>query len=245
MLGKQDRIPNTKTIDINADHEDLLPCDDERACTAVIVEISHQNTEDEMKQYSAVIERISSQDWQHELERLYCDLKAKDHNDGDYGEVDLDRNERIKETFQKVQEVYPHIKNTDALSKSSVISLLEHENVRCILGKSKEIHCADAKQFASMIKSYIGSTASTDGTTKAFAQWPLVKKVSLSIKAKILQKGLVLVDLPGSMDTNSARGALAESYLKNLSVTCVVAPTTRASSDRPVSCSDCNIIYKY
>ena len=47
--------------------------------------------------------------------------------------------------------------------------------------------------------------------------------------------GIILVDLPGSMDTNSSRSAVAENYEKNLTVTCVVAPTARAASDKPVS----------
>jgi hypothetical protein len=35
------------------------------------------------------------------------------------------------------------------------------------------------------------------------------------------------------MDTNAARRAIAESYQKDLTITCVVAPTERASSDKP------------
>lgn len=38
--------------------------------------------------------------------------------------------------------------------------------------------------------------------------------------------------LPGNMDTNAARNAVADKYQRELTVTCVVAPAERASSDK-------------
>jgi hypothetical protein len=62
-----------------------------------------------------------------------------------------------------------------------------------------------------------------------------VKLVCLRVPAQLLEHGLVLVDLPGSMDSNIARGAIVEDYQKNLTVSCVLVSATRAATDKPVS----------
>ncbi|QSZ37378.1 hypothetical protein DSL72_009476 [Monilinia vaccinii-corymbosi] len=192
-------------------YEDLLPADDERACTAVICEISWNYRTDPAAAFVAIIDHINEQDWEFELRRLYRDIADKVSNkDGDGEELDLERDERIRSAFGKVN------------------------NVQNILDQSKTIKADNILGFADAIKPYIDSNNSKEeGSTSAFAQWPLVKLVRLQIKAEVLQTGIVLVDLPGSMDTNAARGAVAATYTKNLTVSCVVSPISRAASDKP------------
>ncbi|EKD14365.1 uncharacterized protein L3040_008278 [Drepanopeziza brunnea f. sp. 'multigermtubi'] len=224
-----------KSSMINAllEEEDLLPADDEKACTAVCVEIS-SNTEP-MEAYRAKIERISTEDWKIELEKLFQDISDQALNkDGEDGEPDLERDMRIKTAFQKLTCVYPHIETIADLKSYTVSNLLNHPNIKDVLGKTRHIVKETLDEFAAAIKPYIDSSKSKQGGGKqSFAHWPLVKLVQLWVKSTILQHGIVLVDLPGSMDTNAARGAIAETYQKNLSVNCVVAPTTRAASDKP------------
>jgi len=102
-------------------------------------------------------------------------------------------------------------------------------------GPSRIVTSDNPEHFSAIIKPYIDSSDSKEGGSYSFAQWPLVKVVRLYIKSELLKDGIVLVDLPGSMDTNAARGAIAETYQKDLSVTCVVATTSQAASDKPVS----------
>jgi predicted GTPase len=54
---------------INAllEYEDLLPADDEKACTAVCVEIGWNPGEDPAHAFQARIDRISEDDWRIEL----------------------------------------------------------------------------------------------------------------------------------------------------------------------------------
>lgn len=213
---------------------DCLPADDEKACTAVCVEISFNDNDDPSAKFIAKIERISSNDWRLELEKLFIDISDQVSNkDGETGEFDLERDLRIKSAFQKLKCVYPYIKSLKDLSAYTVASLMEDASVNSILGKSTTIKSATLEDFSAAIKPYIDSSNSQEQGGRSFAQWPLVKVVHLYLKSKILKDGIVLVDLPGSMDTNSARGAIAENYQKNLSVTCVVAPTARAASDKP------------
>lgn len=217
--------------------EDLLPADDEKACTAVICEISWNPRDDPKAEFVAIIDRISKEEWESELQKLFQDIADKISNkDGDGEEPDLERDERIKSAFGKVRCVYPSIKSIEVLQRFTVATLMGHCNVRGILGESKIIHSGNLQDFGDAIKPYIDSSDSKeDGGTYSFAQWPLVKLVRLQVKAEVLETGIVLVDLPGSMDTNVARGALAATYTKNLTVSCVVSPTSRAASDKPVS----------
>ncbi len=44
--------------------------------------------------------------------------------------------------------------------------------------------------------------------------WPLIKVVRIQTKADVLSTGAVIVDLPGVQDSNTARAAVAERYMK-------------------------------
>lgn len=224
---------------INAvlEQEDLLPADDEKACTAVCVEISWNHMKDQGGlPYRAIIERISKDDWRVELENLFKDVDDQAQNkDGDDGEPDLERDLRIKTALQKLKCVYPRIKSPADLKNRTVDSLLIHKNVKS-LGTTMTLAEDSRKRFSAKIRPFIDSSYSRDGKTgNAYAQWPLVKRVRLYVVSSVLEHGIALVDLPGSMDTNAARGAIAEEYQKNLSVSCVIAQITRAISDKPVS----------
>ncbi|EPE29393.1 P-loop containing nucleoside triphosphate hydrolase [Glarea lozoyensis ATCC 20868] len=217
-------------INVLLEHEDLLPADDEKACTASVVEISF-NAELE---YEAVVERIDKEDWQSELNQLFKDLDDREKvATCEDEEPDLEREYRIKTAFSKIKCVYPEIKNPKDLQDYTAKGLLSHPNVKGILGKDHQIIHKNRDKFAAEIRPFIASGATNGGLGKTYAQWPLVKLVRLRIPAPLLEHGLVLVDLPGSADSNVARGIIAEKYQKNLKVTCVVAPATRAATDKP------------
>lgn len=154
-------------------------------------------------------------------------------NDGD-DEQDQERDARIKTTFHKLKCVYPHIRTIDELSNYTISELMKEPNIKDILGESTTIFDHSQDRFAARIMPFIDSRGTKSGSV-SFAQWPLVKLVRLRIKSNILQNGVVLVDLPGTMDSNVARGAIAEKYHENLDITCVITPTQRAASDKPVT----------
>jgi hypothetical protein len=77
--------------------------------------------------------------------------------------------------------------------------------------------------------------------------WPLIKVVRIYTKAECLSTGAVIVDLPGVHDSNAARAAVAQGYMKqctggflsteshakaNLSGLFIVAPINRAVDDK-------------
>ncbi|KAG9521663.1 hypothetical protein KCV07_g3510, partial [Aureobasidium melanogenum] len=62
--------------------------------------------------------------------------------------------------------------------------------------------------------------------------WPLIKVVRLYVKADGLSTGAVLVDLPGVADSNAARAAVAEGYMKQCTGLWIVSPINRAVDDK-------------
>lgn len=61
--------------------------------------------------------------------------------------------------------------------------------------------------------------------------WPYVRKIKVQLKAHILSKGLVLVDLPGLRDLNSARRNITQRYVVNCHEIIAVCNIKRAITD--------------
>lgn len=57
------------------------------------------------------------------------------------------------------------------------------------------------------------------------------------MNAQVLASGAVLVDLPGTQDSNAARGAVAETYLKQCNAIWIASVITRAVNDRAAKAS--------
>jgi hypothetical protein len=62
--------------------------------------------------------------------------------------------------------------------------------------------------------------------------WPLIKVVKIYVKAPALSIGAVIVDLPGLHDSNAARAAVAQGYMKQCTGLWIVAPINRAVDDK-------------
>ncbi|KAH8760482.1 hypothetical protein F5883DRAFT_563809 [Diaporthe sp. PMI_573] len=61
--------------------------------------------------------------------------------------------------------------------------------------------------------------------------WPYVRKIKVSLKAHILSKGLVLVDLPGLRDLNSARRNITQQYVVKCHEIIAICGIKRAITD--------------
>ena len=62
--------------------------------------------------------------------------------------------------------------------------------------------------------------------------YSVIKVVKLYTKADALSTGAVIVDLPGVHDSNAARAAVAEGYMKQCTGLWIVAPINRAVDDK-------------
>lgn len=222
-----------KSSVINAllDEEDLLPCSCMEACTAVAVEIAWNRSDDISEAYKCVVEFITVDEWKEELEGLIADILSMDPG----ARTNLLKGDESV-AAAKIKAVYPHL-DLDSLIPESAAELLNDDEVSKILGEQKIIKAAAgrSKAFASEIKAYIDSSSKTTSSKgkslKSVPYWPLVKVVKIYTKSRVLSKGLVLVDLPGSGDSNAARASVAEQYMQSVEAICIVADIRRALTD--------------
>lgn len=71
-------------------------------------------------------------------------------------------------------------------------------------------------------------------SSNARPSWPLIQKIRVYLKANILSKGLIIADLPGLRDLNSARQAITERYIRQCHQVLVVARIDRAITDESI-----------
>ena len=222
-----------KSSVINAmlDEERLVPTNCMRACTAVVTEISY-NHED--IRYRAEIEFIARQDWAKELRVLFQDLI-----DGS-GEVSRECTNEESDAgiaYAKIRAVYPKLTKED-MKTATIERLMDHINVSC-LGTERKIENEDSLMFYRKLQHYVDSKEKSTSKDKDKEKgpremefWPLIKVVRLYVKAPALATGAVIVDLPGVHDSNQARAAVAQNYMKACTGLWIVAPITRAVDDK-------------
>ncbi|KAI9870035.1 MAG: hypothetical protein M1823_008870, partial [Watsoniomyces obsoletus] len=124
------------------------------------------------------------------------------------------------------------------MKAATVEKLLEHGNVSC-LGTERKLDSDDASMFYRKLQHYVDSKEKSTGKdkndkekkTREMEFWPLIKVVRLYVRASALATGAVIVDLPGVHDSNQARAAVAQNYMKACTGLWIVAPITRAVDD--------------
>jgi GTPase SAR1 family protein len=223
-----------KSSVINAllDEERLVPTNCMRACTAVVTEISYNKIDHESAKYRAEIEFIQLKDWQRELAVLFEEAfdgqgLSKDANNPDSS---------AGVAYAKIRAVYPkHTK--DMLRNSTIEQLMNVPSVNNILGTVKRIQSSDCASFYQRLQLYVDSQQKPAGNKGAkpvlqLQLWPLIKVVRIYTKADALSTGAVIVDLPGVHDSNAARAAVAENYMRECTGLWIVAPITRAVDDK-------------
>lgn len=227
-----------KSSVINAvlDEERLVPTNCMRACTAVVTEMSYNDSEDEDSKYRAELEFIEAEDWERELNILYDEiLDSRGNISGEVYNQDSD----AAVAYAKIRAVY-HKHTKDDIVNSSVEELMEVRHVQNLLGSVKNINCSEPSEFYHKLQHYVDSkekVLTKDGKVDPFAAreleyWPLIKVVRIYVKAKALETGGVLVDLPGTSDSNAARAAVAQGYMRQCTGLWIVAPITRAVDDK-------------
>ncbi|SPO03125.1 uncharacterized protein DNG_05807 [Cephalotrichum gorgonifer] len=85
-------------------------------------------------------------------------------------------------------------------------------------------------QCSTIIENVTTENSSSDGP----AMWPYIRKIRVYLKAYVLKHGLVLVDLPGLRDLNTARRDITERYLLQCDEIFAVCNIGRAITDAGV-----------
>jgi hypothetical protein len=230
-----------KSSVINAmlDEERLVPTNCMRACTAVVTEMSWNDSTDPLSKYRAEIEFISHEDWQKELTTLMKEFLT---DNGTVSREVSDENSDAGIAWAKFHSVYPK-KTRDSLDECTVEGLMSEKTVLSVLGTTKTITTASPHSFYTQLQKYVdskekvgkkGKSKDSDSQQKRFEMehWPLIKVVKIYVKAPALSTGAVIVDLPGVHDSNAARAAVAQGYMKQCTGLWIVAPINRAVDDK-------------
>ncbi|KAL9095127.1 MAG: hypothetical protein Q9165_002730 [Trypethelium subeluteriae] len=229
-----------KSSVINAllDDERLVPTNCMRACTAVVTEISFNESQEDSSRYRAEIEFIKQEDWAKELAVLLKDLLDQS------GKISRDSQQLDSEAgiaYAKIKAVYPN-KTKDELetiAQSGWERLLKDPSVQDILGTTKTIQESGSDRFYNRLQRYVDSKGQSsqdksgkDRREKKMEFWPLIKVVRIFTTAPVLSTGAVIVDLPGVQDSNAARQAVCEGYIKRCTGLWIVAPIIRAVDNK-------------
>ncbi|PVH98719.1 hypothetical protein DM02DRAFT_719195 [Periconia macrospinosa] len=232
-----------KSSVINAllDEERLVPTNCMRACTAVVTSIS--NNTDPTSKYRAEVQFIELADWEKELRILMNEFLSEQ---GTLSSETRDPNSDAGIAWAKFRAVYPMIPK-DMLSDWTIEKLMREKTVLDCLGTTKHLSSAFPDRFYKQLQKYVDSKEKPTGkkdkkdkekkdktknASPAIEYWPLIKEVRIYTKAKALETGAVVVDLPGVHDSNAARAAVAERYMKQCTGLWIVAPITRAVDDK-------------
>ncbi|KAE8314943.1 hypothetical protein BDV41DRAFT_563275 [Aspergillus transmontanensis] len=224
-------VGKSSLINAIADEENILATNCMRAATAVATELSYNDGE---FRYKACIEFIRRSEWEHELRILHKEL-CDSLTDATRENVPKDSNACI--ALNKIKAVYPSLE-VENITNTPVEKLLEDPNVLNLLGSTLIFEENNPRIFSRELRSYIDSKGKTRSSKNALQRgsdiglWPLIRVVRIYVKAKALSTGAVLVDLPGVFDSNAARVAVAEDYMKRCSAHWVVSPINRAVDDK-------------
>jgi GTPase SAR1 family protein len=223
-----------KSSVINAvlEEERLVPTNCMRACTAVVTELSYNDSNNESARYRAEIEFIQPEDWRRELTVLFEEVF-----DGGNGisKDALNPDSIAGVAYAKIRAVY-HKHTKDQLQKSTIDQLMNVPSIKPILGTVRRINSSDCGSFYQRLQHYVDSQQNLNKKSnqpkRELQLWPLIKVVRIYTKADALSTGAVIVDLPGVHDSNAARAAVAEGYIKECTGLFIVAPITRAVDDK-------------
>ncbi|KAH0183485.1 hypothetical protein KCU99_g9481, partial [Aureobasidium melanogenum] len=236
------------------DEERLVPTNCMRACTAVVTEISWNASDDENDKYRAEIEFIKPAEWETELRILFQEVI--DGSGGISREVS-NPDSQAGIAYAKIRAVYWCLTKDD-LIRSSTEELMTDHTVRGLLGTTEHVRDRHCDTFYKTVQHYVDSKEKLELTKESKNEeednskgtgdknkkkkketrkreqefWPLIKVIRLYVKADALSTGAVLVDLPGSADSNAARAAVAEEYTKQCTGLWIVSPINRAVDDK-------------
>ncbi|KAK3504497.1 Dynamin family-domain-containing protein [Neurospora crassa] len=213
-----------KSSVINAvlNQESLVPTNGMRACTATITEIQYNDADDSEESFRGEVHFVTEDEWMKELHILLDDLQAPGENrsgESSTGAEFFGSESAPAVAYDKIRCVYPHLLRDDILKrKFTPQDLAQDPSVAGVLGTVKEIRARTIKEFNEKLQVYIDSKEKTKGRQKDSDRttefWPLIKVVRLFVKSKVLEPGLVLVDLPGIHDSNAARSSIASRYIE-------------------------------
>lgn len=191
----------------------LLPTDSSgEACTAIPIEI-HSSKGNGFYGY---VKFVSLDTWREEVQQGQNILR----NDAD---DDAEENEKL---LEKIKLVYPHLTLKD-LKEMTIDTILAQNEAAQVLeaNRTEQLPNSHWDEFTSALYEHVVPSR------KRSQIWPLVEMVELYVDSPILRNGLVLVDVPGVLDSNRTRADRAQEYIQASAAVCIVTCAQRCISN--------------
>lgn len=132
--------------------------------------------------------------------------------------------------YAKVKAVYPELTHEDLL-ESNPENLAKVEAVAKVLGTKQCFSFSTASELHSALSRFLDSKEK-GSKSKEMALWPVIRVARILTRADALSTNICLVDLPGTLDSNAARSAVAINYMAECTAVWVAARISRAVDDR-------------
>ncbi|KAL2874899.1 hypothetical protein SGCOL_009877 [Colletotrichum sp. CLE4] len=169
------------------------------------------------------------EDWKKELKTLFTDLLD---DSGNISHECANEDSEAGIAYAKIKSVYPN-KTKEMIAQSDPDRLASEPAVARVLGSVKKLRAPTAKDLYASMQRYVDSKEKNPHKKDVPMEfWPLIKVVRIFTKANALSTGAVIVDLPGVQDSNAARAAVAQNYMKACTGLWIVAPINRAVDDK-------------
>ncbi|KAI3337499.1 hypothetical protein HD806DRAFT_476847 [Xylariaceae sp. AK1471] len=193
------------------------------ACTCVVTEYHYHSAE---REFAIETERLSQAEITTQLKDYLRDYRHfhMNRNSLDPDEVSY-LEKRANHAIDTFRAMFRGLLVDESLlisnAASDVLSMLQNWAQRSAPSISSERQTRRDPEGCSL------ENVSTDGAVI----WPWIKKVKIYVNSHVLSRGLVLVDLPGLRDSNTARCYIAERYLGKCDEIFVVCNIGRAATD--------------
>ena len=143
-------------------------------------------------------------------------------------------------TYFQMKAVYPVLEDvnfkamtSDVVIDSNLCELLKctldtfptlpHVDIASLLDGSSEVHAESVAEFNDKMDRFLKPNQGENSAQL----WPLITLVQMQCNSPVLANGVVLVDLPGVADSNTARGNVALNYIKDAHYIWIVAQIQR------------------
>lgn len=204
------------------------------ACTCVVTEYHYHGEDD----FVIEVEKFNTGELHEQLaELLGCYKNFHLHGESLDEEARKDLEARANIALDTFQAMFRgNIQDEDWLIEESQDAILEQFHEWMASATSSGLQ-SPSRQVATSLEecsSLLMQLTSEVPDARVPATWPYIRKIKVFLKAHILSKGLVLVDLPGLRDLNSARRNITERYIRNCHEIFAVCNIGRATTDAGV-----------
>ncbi|KAL1845937.1 hypothetical protein Daus18300_014397 [Diaporthe australafricana] len=201
------------------------------ACTCVVTEY-HYHGEDN---FIIEVDQFTTEELQDQLGELlgcykhfHSELQREGLGQDDRNDLSEKANIAI-DTFRTI--FRGNLEDEDWLLEEEEDAILEQLQLWLEVGSARELPARQVVATFERCCSLLMQLTSETPDSEVPATWPRIRKIKVYLKAHILSKGLVLVDLPGLRDLNSARRNITERYLLECHEIFAVCSIGRATTD--------------